>query len=226
MAIDSGADPQEVRERNLAFFAGRFAPIYSFYIEHEAVARLVARVVWGGDIRPFYATMAEIGRVPDGGVIVDAPCGAGVAFRGLRPDQRVRYLALDLSPAMLQRARRRAARRGLGQIAFVEGDAESIPVEDGSVDLFLSYWGLHCFADPEAALAEARRCLRPHGRLIGGTVVSGPSLRQRALVRPDHGPLGAVAGVDDISRWLEARFAQVRVEPSGAFAYVSAVKPG
>jgi ubiquinone/menaquinone biosynthesis C-methylase UbiE len=217
---------EETRERNREFFAGWFGPIYRFYMEHERIARLVAMVVWGGDTRPFYASMEEIGRVPDGGVIVDAPCGAGVAFRGLRHDQQVRYIALDLSPAMLERARQHAATRGSSQITFVEGDAESIPLEDDSVDLFLSYWGLHCFPNPEAAIAEADRCLRPGGRLIGGVIVTGPSLRQRLLVRPDHGAFGAVASAGDVRSWLEQRFERVHFHGSGAFAYFSAVKSG
>lgn len=216
---------EETRERNREFFAGWFGPIYSFYMEHEPLARAIARAVWGADIRSLYSSMEEIGRVPDGGVVVDAPCGAGVALRGLRPDQHVRYVALDLSPAMLERARRRATKRGLSQITFVEGDAESIPIDDGSVDLFLSYWGLHCFPDPEAAIGEALRCLRPGGRLVGGTVISGPSVRQRLVVHANQGPFGAVASAVDVGRWLEERFERPQVEVSGAFAYFRATKP-
>ena len=193
-------------------------------MEREALARPVARTVWGGDIGPFYERMKEIGRVPDGGMVIDAPCGAGPAFRGLGPEQRVRYIALDLSPAMLERARRRAATRGLDQITFVEGDAAAIPVDDRSADLFLSWWGLHCFADPRAALAETHRCLRPGGRLIGGAVVTGSSLRQRLLVRPNQGAFGAAGSAEDVRRWLDESYERSHVEVSGAFAYFSAVR--
>jgi SAM-dependent methyltransferase len=193
-------------------------------MERPPLARVIAKLVWGADIKGLYASMEEIGRVPDGGVIVDAPCGAGVAFRGLRPDQRVRYLALDLSPAMLERARRRAGRRGLGQIELVEGDAQSIPLDEGSADLFLSYWGLHCFADPRAALDEAHRCLRPGGRLVGGTVVRGPSWRQRLIVRPNHGAFGAVGSAEEVRGWIGERFGEAEIEASGAFLQFSAVK--
>ena len=50
--------------------------------------------------------IARLAEAPDGTVILDVPCGGGVAFRGLRPGQRVRYVAADLSPVMLGRAPR------------------------------------------------------------------------------------------------------------------------
>src|SRR5919109_4704833 len=115
----AGTGPNTARERNRALFDGPFGRIYGFYIERERLSRLIAAIVWGGDVRPFYASMRAIADVPEGGVIVDAPCGSGVAFRGLRQGQRVRYLALDLSPRMLERARRRADEPGLGQIELV-----------------------------------------------------------------------------------------------------------
>lgn len=213
-------------ERNLALFDGVFGRAYGFYIERPRLSRLVAALLWGADIRGFYASMREIGELPDGGVIVDAPCGAGVAFRGLRSDQRVRYVALDLSPRMLDRARERAAERGLGQIEFIEGDAASIPVESGTVDLFLSYFGLHCFPDPARAIGEAARCLHPAGRLVGSTITRGRSLRHRLLVRPGRGGFGPGGTVKDLEDWLtHADLQDITVERSGLFAYFEAVKP-
>jgi SAM-dependent methyltransferase len=212
------------RQRNRSLFASPFAALYTFYMEHEGVSRRVARAVWGGDIRPFYASMEEIGRVPDGGTIADVPCGAGAAFRGLRHEQEVNYLAVDLSEAMLERARKLAAKRGLDQITFLEGDAEALPLEDGSLDLFLSYWGLHCFADPVRAIGEAHRCLQPGGRLVGTAIVSGESLRQRIIVRPNHGAFGAVFDAAQLQRWLEDRYEDVRVDASGALAHFAASK--
>lgn len=225
MSTESGSSvAEQTRGRNRALFGGRFGPIYSFYMEHAPLARVIALMVWGSDIRPFYASMAEIGRVPDGGLVVDAPCGAGVAFRGLRPEQHLRYLAVDLTPEMLERARQRARSRGLDQIELVQADAEAIPATDGSADLFLSWWGLHCFAHPEAALAEAERCLRPGGHLLGGTAVTGRSLRQRLVVHPNEGAFGNVPGASELERWLGAGFEAVRIRQSGVFAYFSARK--
>jgi ubiquinone/menaquinone biosynthesis C-methylase UbiE len=167
--------------------------------------------------------MRAIGELPEGAVVADAPCGAGAAFVALSPRQRLRYLALDLSPLMLERARQRARAFGLDQIELVEGDAECIPLENGSVDLFLSYWGLHCMPHPDAAVREIARCLRRGGRVVGAMICRGPSLRQRLFLRPGTGGFGPGGSVDDLARWLAAAgLTKTRLEVSGAFAYFEA----
>ena len=114
-------------------------------------------------------------------MILDVPCGGGVAFRGLRPGQRVRYVAADLSPVMLGRARAEAKRRDLHQIEFTEADVEALPFKDASFDLCVSCTGLHCFPDPAAAVSEIARVLRPGGVLRGTTLVRrGGCVRTRS----------------------------------------------
>jgi ubiquinone/menaquinone biosynthesis C-methylase UbiE len=213
----------ETSERNRRLFDGAFGAMYGFYMERERVSRLVGRVVWGGDTRPLYESLKGIDAVPAGGTVVDAPCGAGVSFRGLGPSDEVRYLAFDLSPAMLGRARRRAARRGLRQIELREPDVTDLPVESGSVDLFISHFGLHCLAEPQAAVVEIARCLRPGGTVVGSTIVTGRSRRQRALVRPWTGGFGAVPSSPDLERWIAAAgLDMLRIDRRGPFAYFSA----
>ena len=119
-------------------FEGPFAALYSFYIEREAIGRAVAKIVWRSDIEPYYAALPEVGGEEDGTTIIDAPCGSGIALRHLRPDQSVSYLAVDLSSAMLDRARRTAAERGLDQVELLRADATELPLGEGRADLFLS----------------------------------------------------------------------------------------
>jgi ubiquinone/menaquinone biosynthesis C-methylase UbiE len=211
-----------VSERNRELFGGAFGRVYSWYMDREHVARVIARALWGGDIRPFYASMQAIAAVRDGGVIVDAPCGAGVAFRALRPGRPVRYLGFDLSPAMLERARRRAAALALGQVQLAVGDLHALPVEPGSVDLFCSYFGLHCVADPARAVGEMARCLAPQGQVVGGMITSGDSVRHRLLVHPGRGAYGPVGNVRDLRRWFADAGLHARVDVSGLFAYFAA----
>jgi SAM-dependent methyltransferase len=217
---------QQPARRDLRLFDGPFGGAYAFYMEHEALSRVIARVMWGGDTRPFYAGMEAIATAPAGALVVDAPCGAGVAFRGLAPGQDVRYIAVDLSARMLLRAQATAARRRLAQVELVRADASAVPVEDGTAELFLSHFGLHCFPRPAAAVREIARCLRPGGRVIGSTIASGPRLRQRLLVHPGFGAFGAVGTTDDLRRWLDdAGFEHVRIDESGCFAFFDARAP-
>jgi ubiquinone/menaquinone biosynthesis C-methylase UbiE len=163
--------------------------------------------------------------MPDGATIVDAPCGSGVALQALRPDQRVRYLGFDLAPAMLARARRRADQLGLDQVTLTEADADTLPVEDEKADLFLSYFGLHCFPDPAAALQEAARCLRPGCRIIGSTIVRGTRPLDRFRVRPGTGAFGRVGDDADLHLWLtESGLRDVEVQRHGVFAVFRARK--
>ncbi len=138
----------------------------------------------------------------------------------------MRYLGFDLVPAMLARARRRAAARGLLQPVFADADASSLPLSDGEADLFLSYFGLHCFDHPEAALHEAARCLRPSGQLVGSTIVRGERLLDRLRVRPGVGGFGCVGDERALREWLHsAGFVNVGIHTSGIFSVFSAEKP-
>ena len=200
------------------------ATVYDSVVEHERLARVLGRLIWGTDTSAFYREIARLGEEPDGTVILDVPCGGGVAFRGLRPGQRVRYVAADLSAVMLRRARAEAQRRDLDQIEFIEADVEALPFDDASFDLCVSYTGLHCFPNPAAAISEIARVLRPGG-VVGGTmVVRRAGRRQDAFVRLYQvaGVFGPSGTCDDLEAWLaDAGMLDVSAR-SGALAYFSA----
>lgn len=187
------------------FYDSVFGVVYSAYMERPWLARAIGRGVWGGDLRPYYESMGALAEVPVGGTVVDCPCGAGPALRAVPPDRDLRYVAVDLSPSMLGRARRRALGRGVEGVELVEASAEDLPLPADSVDLFLSFWGLHCYGDPGAAIAEIGRVLSPRGRLVGATFVRGAdSLRQRLLVRPGAGDFGLVPTESEVICHLSA----------------------
>src|SRR5258708_35740665 len=97
----------------------------------------------GSDLGLLYRAAAEIGGLPAGAAVLDSPCGGGVALRGLRAGQQVRYVAADIAPEMLERTRGRAARLGLDQVETVAADVEALPFADGEFDLAVSFTGLH-----------------------------------------------------------------------------------
>jgi ubiquinone/menaquinone biosynthesis C-methylase UbiE len=203
------------------FYASPFGVAFSTYMEHPRLARLISRISFGADTKPYYESMGAIAEVPEGGTIVDCPCGAGPAFRGLRPEAAVRYVATDLSPSMVRRARKRARGRGLTNVEVIEADATHIPEPTGSADLFLSYWGLHCFDDPAGALAEAARILKPGGRLVGTCFLRGKeSVRQRLMIRSHTRDFGPIGTQEEVLGWIEAAgFESPSVQRSGPMLF-------
>lgn len=208
------------------FYDSPFGAIYSAYMERPQISSRISRLVWGGDTKPYYASMAAAAEVPSGGTIVDCPCGAGPALRAIPVDRDVRYVGVDLSPAMLRRARERAVARGLTNAEFVEADATAIPLPSASAELLLSYWGLHCFPEPRAATIELARVLKLGGRLVGSSFVRGrDSLRQRLLIRPHVGDFGPLGTQPEIESWLEgAGLNLTSAERSGPLLFFDARK--
>lgn len=200
--------------------AGPFGAFYDFYIERPWLVSVIGRAVWGIDASVLYESMAPISRIGAGSTIADVPCGGGVALRALSPEQDVRYLAMDLSPKMLGRAERRARRRSLKQVDLLVADMTALPLADGEVDLFLSYSGLHMVPDPQRAVAEIARCLKPGGQLIGTSFFSDASRRARAIFgagsRRGH-PMPPSR--TDLLAWLEAAgFDEPAIGPQAGFA--------
>jgi SAM-dependent methyltransferase len=209
------------------FYASPLGAAYSAYMERPRISRIISRILWGGDSGRYYESMNAVAEVPDGGTVVDCPCGAGPAFRAVPTGGSIRYLAADLSPSMLRRSRERARARGLDEIEIVEANATDLPLPRDSADLFLSFWGLHCYDDPAGAVAEAARVLRPGGRLVGASFVrGGDSLRQRLLVRPGVGAFGQVGTQRELEGWLAAAgFDPVGIERSGPMLFFDATTP-
>jgi SAM-dependent methyltransferase len=100
--------------------------------------------------------------------VLDVGCGCGATTLALAeavgPTGRV--VAVDVSQPMLDRARERAARAGLGdRIEFRLDDAQTAKLEPGAYDVLFSRFGVMFFADPVAAFANLHGALAPTGRL-------------------------------------------------------------
>ena len=97
--------------------------------------------------------------------VADLGCGEGyLTIEAARWARRV--TAVDRSAAVLARAGAMAARRKITNIVWKRGELETLPLADSSVDVALLSQALHHVTDPAAALAEARRVLRPAGRVL------------------------------------------------------------
>lgn len=202
-----------------------WAAVYDFFVEREELSRSLGRLVFGTDTRLLYDGMRAVEAVPDGGAVLDIPCGGGVALRALDPARRLRYVAADIAPAMLARTEQVARSRGLDQVETRIADVEQLPFADGEFDLCMSFAGLHCFPHPRLATREIARCLARGGRFVGSIFLTDGGLRYEPIVALGKlgGVMGPSGGMRDLRRWLDdAGFAETDVERSGAIAYFAA----
>jgi ubiquinone/menaquinone biosynthesis C-methylase UbiE len=204
------------------------AGAYDRAVQSERLAQVLGPIVWRTDTKRLFTRIAELGALPAGTAVLDVPCGGGLAFRGVRREQQLRYVAADISPYMLERARACALRTGLDTIELVEADALALPFDDASFDVCVTLNALHCLPAQRPALVEMRRVLRPGGELRGSAIVDGAGWRQDALIRFYRriALFGETSTAADLEVWLgDAGFADVTVETSGAMAHFSARLP-
>jgi ubiquinone/menaquinone biosynthesis C-methylase UbiE len=121
---------------------------------------------WRDQLEPAQSMMLEMAALAPGERVLDVACGTGlVSFRALDAvGQSGSVLGTDISAEMVEAARRRAASEGVGNIAFERFDAENQDIEDEPFTAALCALGLMYFPDPQKALAQMGRHLRPGGR--------------------------------------------------------------
>jgi len=124
----------------------------------------------------------SMGRLRPGETVVDIGCGAGFdalqAARQVGPDGRV--IAVDMTPAMLEKTRAGAAALRLGNVEVRHGFLEDLPVDDASVDVVISNGVINLTPDKVGALREVFRVLRPGGRFQIGDIVVHKEVPQDA----------------------------------------------
>jgi len=103
-----------------------------------------------------------------GGSAIDIGCGdGGLVISLAKQHPGLKVVGLDLSDEMLNLARLRTGRAGLGErVTFRRGNAENIPYPDGSFDLVVSTLSLHHWSAPGKVLDEVARVLRAAGKCV------------------------------------------------------------
>ena len=124
--------------------------------------------------------------IADGAHVLDVACGTGVLTRAARERTKNsgRVVGLDPAPGMIA-----AAREVEPNIEWILGNAEDLPLEDGSFDCVISQFGMMFFQDIQKAAQEMYRVTKPGGRLavaIWYTIDQNPAYRDIVAVLEEH----------------------------------------
>ncbi|MGE5207266.1 MAG: class I SAM-dependent methyltransferase [Chlamydiota bacterium] len=111
--------------------------------------------------------IVQLAAAQPGMQVLDLACGTGEPAISLASQvaSHGRVAAIDINAELLEVARGRALQKNLGNVSFQRSDAHALPFRDASFDLVTSRFGVMFFEDIGGALREARRVLRPGGRI-------------------------------------------------------------
>jgi L-amino acid N-acyltransferase YncA/2-polyprenyl-3-methyl-5-hydroxy-6-metoxy-1,4-benzoquinol methylase len=202
------------------------------------------------------ATYDDTPGLPDGALRASLGCGNPVAVAALEPGETVldlgsgggidvllsarrvgpagRVYGLDASPDMIILARANAAAAGAGNVEFLQGGIEEVPLRDAHVDAVISNCVINLSADKPRVLAEAFRVLRPGGRLGVSDVIAdeGADPAERAEAERRVGcASGTVTAAQYLDQLLAAGFTRVKITPTAdaggglSSAVIQAVRP-
>lgn len=155
--------------------------------------------------------------INEGDVILDIGCGGGIdtILAAHRTGPTGRVDALDFLPEMLERTAKAAAEAGLGNVRTVEGEMESIPLPDDSIDVVISNGVVNLAPRKARVFAECARVLRPGGQLcISDITIMQEDLSPEVLTHPAAWSgcvIGALAEEDLVEKLYKAGFEEVEV---------------
>ena len=184
----------------------------------------------------------ETGQLPETAVLASLGCGNPTALAQLNPGEVVLDLGsgggidvllsarrvgptgkaygLDMTDEMLALANENKRKSGVGNVEFLKGEIENIPLPANSVDVIISNCVINLSADKDRVLAEAFRVLKPGGRLAVSDVVTKgqmlPEIRQSVLLW-----VGCISGALEENEYLAklaaAGFESISLEPTRVY---------
>jgi len=173
-----------------------------------------------------------IARMQPGETVLDLGSGAGfdcfLAARAVGATGWV--IGVDMTDAMLRKARRNAKKAGVHNVEFRKGEIERLPVRSHTVDVIISNCVVNLSPEKEAVFQEAYRVLKPGGRLAVSDVVALHPLPAEMRDDPDLqcACIGGAAPVEELQRMLQkAGFEPIRIDLRGeSRALIKSWAPG
>ena len=143
-------------------------------------------------------------KIKPGETVLDLGCGTGLDLflAANKVGSNGRVIGVDMTPAMIARARANVAAVGAANIEVRQGEMEHLPVDDGSVDWVMSNCVVNLSPDKGRVFAEIFRVLRPGGRMLVSDIVTIGQLSE--AVRTDMRLwAGCIAGALDEGEFLD-----------------------
>lgn len=161
--------------------------------------------------------------IKEGETVLDLGSGAGfdsfLAASRVGPTGKV--IGVDMTPEMIKKAEENAAKGNYGNVQFLPGELEDLPVEEGSVDVVISNCVINLVPDKKKAFQEAFRVLKPGGRLMVSDLVLRQELPDR-IRESIEGYVGCISGAAMKDAYLDAiisaGFDEVEVIEESAFS--------
>jgi len=164
----------------------------------------------------------SLASLQEGEVVLDLGSGAGLDcfLASRRVGKSGLVIGVDMTPEMIEKARRNSSRAGFTNVEFRLGDLENLPLEDGVVDVIISNCAINLVPDKKQAFLEAFRVLKPGGRIMVSDIVLVGPLPEFIRDSVD-GYVACISGAVMKDQYLEAirsaGFQDVRIADESAF---------
>jgi len=164
-----------------------------------------------------------------GEIVLDLGAGAGLdaLLAAKKVGKAGKVVGLDMTPEMIQKAKKNAEKLGVKNVEFRTGDIEDMPIEDESIDVVISNCVINLAPDKNKVFKESYRVLKPGGRMIISDIVTEGELPKK--VRDDvEAWAGCIAGALPEKEYIQsikrAGFVDVNIVSKARLGLISSDK--